>query len=243
MSEEKSKINYENYIHIPAFMVKDLKLKGNELLVYAIIHGFSQVQGNNFYLDVDYMAEFTNSTRQGIFKNLKSLLEKNLIVKENISFMGVNKVYYRVNKVYNGSKQSLQDSKQSLQSESTKFTDNNIYNNNDLIINNKKDNKRDNKDNIYITENPKPKEEKIKYGEYMNVLLTETEYNKLADNFGIETRNKAIKFLDEYIEEKGYKSKSHNLAIRRWVIDAINKNKNNNNNQTKNRFDKLDEID
>lgn len=225
MSEEKSKINYENYIHIPAFMVKDLKLKGNELLVYAIIHGFSQVQGNNFYLDVDYMAEFTNSTRQGIFKNLKSLLEKKLIVKENISFMGVNKVYYRVNKVYNGSKQSLQDSKQSLQSESTKFTDNNIYNN-DLIINNKKDNKRDNKDNIYITENPKPKEEKIKYGEYMNVLLTETEYNRLADDYGIETRKKAIKFLDEYIEEKGYKSKSHNLAIRRWVIDAISKNKN-----------------
>lgn len=242
MSEKKSKINYENYIHIPAFMVKDLKLKGNELLVYAIIHGFSQVQGNNFYLDVDYMAEFTNSTRQGIFKNLKSLLEKNLIVKENISFMGVNKVYYRVNKVYNESKQSLQGSKQSLQSESTKFTDNNIYNN-DLIINNKKDNKRDNKDNIYITENPKPKEEKIKYGEYMNVLLTETEYNRLADDYGIETRKKAIKFLDEYIEEKGYKSKSHNLAIRRWVIDAISKNKNNNNNQTKNRFDKLDEID
>ena len=240
MSEEKSKINYENYIHIPAFMVKDLKLKGNELLVYAIIHGFSQVQGNNFYLDVDYMAEFTNSTRQGIFKNLKSLLEKNLIVKENISFMGVNKVYYRVNKVYNGSKQSLQDSKQSLQSESTKFTDNNIYNNNDLIINNKKDNKRDNKDNIYITENPKPKEEKIKYGEYMNVLLTETEYNRLADDYGIETRKKAIKFLDEYIEEKGYKSKSHNLAIRRWVIDAINKK--NNNNKSGGFFEKLEDA-
>ena len=32
---------------------------------------------------------------------------------------------------------------------------------------------------------------------------------------------KAIKFLDEYIEEKGYKSKSHNLAIRRWVIQAV----------------------
>ena len=27
--------------------------------------------------------------------------------------------------------------------------------------------------------------------------------------------------FDEYIEEKGYKSKSHNLAIRRWVIDAV----------------------
>ena len=31
----------------------------------------------------------------------------------------------------------------------------------------------------------------------------------------------AITFLDAYIEEKGYKSKNHNLAIRRWVMDAI----------------------
>ena len=66
------------------------------------------------------------------------------------------------------------------------------------------------------------------------------EYNRLADDFGIEMRNKAIKFLDEYIEEKGYKSKSHNLAIRRWVIDAINKNKNNNNNQISDFFKRLE---
>ena len=38
-------------------------------------------------------------------------------------------------------------------------------------------------------------------------------------------RDRAIKFLDEYIEEKDYKSKSHNLAIRRWVIDAVSKEK------------------
>ena len=35
---------------------------------------------------------------------------------------------------------------------------------------------------------------------------------------------KAVDFLDAYIEEKGYKSKSHNLAIRRWVMDAVKEN-------------------
>jgi len=35
----------------------------------------------------------------------------------------------------------------------------------------------------------------------------------------------AIEFLSGYIEEKGYKSKSHYLAIRRWVIDAVSKQK------------------
>lgn len=68
---------------------------------------------------------------------------------------------------------------------------------------------------------PKKKPVKHKYGEFQNVLLTDNEYENLANSFGIELRDKAIKLLDEYIEEKGYKSKSHNLAIRRWVIDAV----------------------
>ena len=65
---------------------------------------------------------------------------------------------------------------------------------------------------------------KQKYGEYHNVLLTDTEFEKLGDDFGADLRNKAISFLDAYIEEKGYKSKSHNLAIRRWVVDAVREN-------------------
>lgn len=66
---------------------------------------------------------------------------------------------------------------------------------------------------------------KHKYGEFQKVRLTDKEYEKLAKEFGEETRDEAIKFLDEYIAEKGYKSKSHNLAIRRWVIDAVKERK------------------
>ena len=62
---------------------------------------------------------------------------------------------------------------------------------------------------------------KHKYGEYQHVLLTDNEYENIANTFGQDMLKKAIKFLDEYIEEKGYKSKSHNLAIRRWVIQAV----------------------
>lgn len=65
--------------------------------------------------------------------------------------------------------------------------------------------------------------EKTAYGEFKNVFLTENEYENLGNSFGWDMREKAIKFLDEYIEEKEYKSKSHNLAIRRWVIDAVKK--------------------
>ena len=67
--------------------------------------------------------------------------------------------------------------------------------------------------------NSKPS--KHKYGEYQHVLLTDNEYENIANTFGQDMLKKSIKFLDEYIEEKGYKSKSHNLAIRRWVIQAV----------------------
>ena len=74
---------------------------------------------------------------------------------------------------------------------------------------------------------------KHKYGEYQHVLLTDTEFNNLARDFSNDLREKAIKFLDEYIEETGYKKKSHYLTIRRWVIDAVKEQEQKQTKQTK----------
>lgn len=68
----------------------------------------------------------------------------------------------------------------------------------------------------------KTKEPKHKYGEYSHVLLTDTDRKKLIDQYGEKMMEDAITFLDEYIEMKGYKTKNHYLAIRKWVIDAVN---------------------
>jgi hypothetical protein len=67
----------------------------------------------------------------------------------------------------------------------------------------------------------KDKPVKHKRGEYGHVLLTEEQEQKLMDEYGEIVTIKAIEFLDEYIEEKGYKAKNHYLTIRRWVIDAV----------------------
>ena len=75
------------------------------------------------------------------------------------------------------------------------------------------------------------KEEKEKYGEYKNVLLSKKEYESLQNAYS--NHEELIKFLDEYIEEKGYKSKSHYLAIRRWVVQAVNENNERNTSQNK----------
>ena len=76
-----------------------------------------------------------------------------------------------------------------------------------------------------IKEDEELKEVKNIYGEYKHVLLTDKERDKLMNEYGEAETSKAIKFLDEYIEEKGYKAKSHYLSIRRWVFDAIKKDK------------------
>ena len=62
---------------------------------------------------------------------------------------------------------------------------------------------------------------KHKYGSYQNVLLKDAEIEKLNADFGEEQTKEAIAYLDEYIEMKGYKAKSHYLAIRKWVFSAI----------------------
>lgn len=67
----------------------------------------------------------------------------------------------------------------------------------------------------------KEKELKNTYGEYNHVLLTESQFNKLHNDY--KNADEMIKFLDEYMEEKkNYKSDNHNLSIRRWVVDAVN---------------------
>lgn len=66
---------------------------------------------------------------------------------------------------------------------------------------------------------------KHKYGENKNVLLTDKEYEKLKKDYS--NYDDLIKYLDEYIEMKGYKAKSHNLAIRKWVVDAAKEHKRN----------------
>jgi len=65
--------------------------------------------------------------------------------------------------------------------------------------------------------------QKHKYGEFNHVLLSDKDRDALMNDYGEELTLECIKYLDEYIEDKGYKSKNHRLAIRRWVIDAVKK--------------------
>lgn len=62
------------------------------------------------------------------------------------------------------------------------------------------------------------KKVKHKYGQFKNVLLTEDEYNRLIAR---PDGKEAIEYLSYHREMKGYKCKSDNLAIQKWVFDAL----------------------
>lgn len=78
------------------------------------------------------------------------------------------------------------------------------------------------KDNIVDIEKKKKEKAstKHKHGEYKNVLLTDDEYNKLLEQYGSSSLETIITYLDEYIEMKGTKYKSHYLVIKKWAAKA-----------------------
>lgn len=63
------------------------------------------------------------------------------------------------------------------------------------------------------------KEKKEKFGTFKNVLLTPTELATLQSEFS--NYLEAIEYLSEYLESTGKKYKSHYMAMRRWVFDAL----------------------
>lgn len=127
MSE--SRIKDGNYYLVQSFMVKELGLKGLEKEVYAIIYGFSQAENQRFDGSLQYLADWTLSTKQGIMKVLKSLQDKGLIGKEEEFKNGVKFVKYYTTEFNGGSKLSCMGGiKHSLTNNiDNNNKDNNIY--------------------------------------------------------------------------------------------------------------------
>lgn len=71
-----------SYITIQGWMINELGLKGNDLMIYAIIYGFSQDGESKFTGSLQYLADWCGATKQGVQKNLKHLEELGYITKE-----------------------------------------------------------------------------------------------------------------------------------------------------------------
>lgn len=86
-----------NYILIQGWMTNRLKLKGNDLLCYAIIYGFTQKDGETYHGGVDYLAQACNASGRTIISTLNKLTEKDLISKDSTVVQGVRYANYTCN--------------------------------------------------------------------------------------------------------------------------------------------------
>lgn len=87
-----------SYVTIQAFMVNELGLGGNELIIYAVIYGFSQ-DGSSWYTGSrSYLAEWCQASKSTVSRNLERLCEAGLLEKRTRVENNVTLVDYRATK-------------------------------------------------------------------------------------------------------------------------------------------------
>ena len=74
-------IKDENYYVVHGWMRNRLALRGNELLIYAVLYGFTQDGVSEFRGTLEYISEFVGSTTRTTRSILNSLCEKGLVDK------------------------------------------------------------------------------------------------------------------------------------------------------------------
>lgn len=97
-----STVKNKSYVNIQGWMVAELGLSGNELLVYAIIYGFSQDGEGEFTGSLRYLMDWTGASKNTVMRALVSLEEKGLISKQKITTNGVVLCKYKAISELNG---------------------------------------------------------------------------------------------------------------------------------------------
>lgn len=130
-----------NFLTIQGWMSNRLKLKGNDLLLFALIYGFSQDGESYFTGSVSYMCNWLNCSKPTVNKSLFNLIELGVIIKKSETIQGVTFNSYKVSlqgvkKLYMGGKETLQGGgKETLQGGGKETLPNNILLDKDTLDN------------------------------------------------------------------------------------------------------------
>lgn len=93
MSEKQ--IKDENYYMVHGWMINRLGLKGVQLNIYAIIHGFTQDGESEFRGSLQYLCDFTGSSKPTVIKALKELVENGHLKRRDEIINGVQFPRYK----------------------------------------------------------------------------------------------------------------------------------------------------
>ena len=181
-------MNDENFITIQGWMRTKLKLKGNDLLVYAIIYSFSQTDNQKFTGSLQYLADWCGASKQGIQKNLKNLIDLGYVEKDESTIQpSYRALYNSVVQPYNSVVHPIQLS-----------CTNNIDNTKD----NTKDNIKNNNTNVVPTESDfsfgKPRKKKKSLYEKCNDSIYEFVYTN--DDLSPDEKVRLVSILKIYLD-------------------------------------------
>ncbi len=72
-----------DFVNIQGWMINELNLKGNELIIYALIYGFTKDGVSEFRGSRQYMADWTSTSVRSVQNVVNSLVDKGMIEKNN----------------------------------------------------------------------------------------------------------------------------------------------------------------
>ena len=197
-------MNNNNYVVIQGWMCNELNLKGNELLVYALIYGFSQDGTSEFTGSRSYIANTFNISLPTVDKALLGLIEKDYITKTEYEVNKVKYNKYRTNFICSketlhpyketlpgGSKETLHPYKETLPNNIDNNITNKKENNNKLLLENLPQKQADTSINNFLG-SVKPKKKDNLYSKCL----------ALIDEYTTDSavRTLLIKYLNLYLE-------------------------------------------
>ena len=158
--------------------MRALGLSGNDLMVFALINGFSQDGQGCFYGSLNYICETCGISRRTAIYILNDLVERGFLLKEETIQNGVKRVLYQVNR---GSAE-IAPVVQKLHRGSAEIAPNNIIDNISPteIINKEKDVRFDFKKSLLeIGVSPQVAEDWLKVRKTKKAANTETAFKRI----------------------------------------------------------------
>jgi len=92
-----------NYYTVQGWMVNELKLSGNELLIYAVIFGFTQ-DGRRFKGGLQYIADTIGVSKRSVSRLMKQMCEKGIFDFEPKDAILYEKREYWITDAYSGTR-------------------------------------------------------------------------------------------------------------------------------------------
>lgn len=87
-----------NFYTVQGWMVNNLKLRGNELICYAVIYSFSQDEESKYMGGLKYLCRWMNASEPTVVSVLNKLITKKLIEPTPVITDKCKRVFYQVTK-------------------------------------------------------------------------------------------------------------------------------------------------